>query len=149
MFLLHFHLIENLLSIDHGGRTQPMCVSCVPVVCCDMRHTPIGIDCCTSPVSSCPEVFEPISSSPQQLMFRPVFRYASFQMALCAVPAVVIMNLGPHAVPAAAAATKLAYVWFGLALVMSFRALSIWAPYKLNLPPFNSLGPMANQDKQR
>lgn len=75
-------------------------------------------------------------------------RYASFQMALCAIPAVVIMNLRPHALPtAAAAASKLSYVWLGLSLVMSFRALSIWAPYKLNLAPFRSLGPVAKQQQ--
>eukprot|EP00879_Flechtneria_rotunda_P026160 GHRR01027873.1.p1 GENE.GHRR01027873.1~~GHRR01027873.1.p1 ORF type:complete len:185 (+),score=66.40 GHRR01027873.1:68-556(+) len=68
------------------------------------------------------------------------FRFASFQMALCALPAVVIMNLGPHAIPEGAAALKLQYVWLGLSLVMSFRALSIWAPYKLRMPPFNKLG---------
>lgn len=67
------------------------------------------------------------------------FRYASVQMALCAVPAVVIMNLGPHALEGAAATVKLQYVWLGLSLVMCFRALSIWAPYKLQLPPFKAL----------
>jgi hypothetical protein len=66
-------------------------------------------------------------------------RYASVQMALCAVPAVVIMNLGPHALEGAAATVKLQYVWLGLSLVMCFRALSIWAPYKLQLPPFKAL----------
>ncbi|KAF6252887.1 hypothetical protein COO60DRAFT_491198 [Scenedesmus sp. NREL 46B-D3] len=64
------------------------------------------------------------------------FRYASVQMALCAVPAVVLMNLGPHALAGAAPAIKLQYVWLGLSLVMCCRALSIWAPYKLRLPPF-------------
>jgi hypothetical protein len=70
-------------------------------------------------------------------------------MALCAVPAVVIMNLGPHALEGAAAAAKLQYVWLGLSLVMCFRALSIWAPYKLQLPPFKVLQQPAAPAKQQ
>jgi hypothetical protein len=64
-------------------------------------------------------------------------RYASFQMALCAVPAVIVMNLGPHS--SGDVAAKLQWVWLGLSLVMGFRAVSIWAPYKLRLPPFRAL----------
>lgn len=78
------------------------------------------------------------------------FRYASVQMALCALPAVVIMNLGPHAVEgAAAAAAKLQWVWLGLCLVMGFRAASIWAPYSLRLPPFAVLRAPAAPAKQQ
>lgn len=77
------------------------------------------------------------------------FRYASVQMALCALPAVVIMNLGPHAVEGAAAAAKLQWVWLGLCLVMAFRAASIWAPYSLRLPPFAVLRAPAAPAKQQ
>lgn len=64
-------------------------------------------------------------------------RYASFQMALAAGPAIAIMSLGSGSTTEAA--MKLAWVWAGLSLVMTFRALSIWAPYKLKLLPFDRL----------
>jgi hypothetical protein len=66
----------------------------------------------------------------------PLRRFASIQMALCALPAVALMQLGPHALEAAPVLDKLLWVWAGLALVMGLRAASIWAPYSLRLPPF-------------
>lgn len=60
-------------------------------------------------------------------------------MALCALPSVLLMNLGPHNTPAAAALPKLQWVWGGLTLVMACRAASIWLPYTLGIPPFRAL----------
>jgi hypothetical protein len=73
-------------------------------------------------------------------------------MACAAIPSVAVMvlgvqfaartGLGPVFAPAAAggvgaaAAAQLGWVWAGLSLVMSFRAVSIWVPYEVKLPPF-------------
>jgi hypothetical protein len=70
-------------------------------------------------------------------------------MAMCALPAVLLMNLGPHNVGTAGALPKLQWVWGGLTLVMAFRGASIWLPYSLALPPFRALTtPQQQQSKQ-
>ena len=74
-------------------------------------------------------------------------RFASIQMALCALPAVLLMNLGPHNTAGAATLDKLQWVWAGLTLVMALRAASIWLPYALGLPPFKVLTPQQPQQQ--
>jgi len=70
------------------------------------------------------------------------FRYASIQMACCALPAVGLMTYGCQLAAAAAAPAavapqvQLAWVWAGLTLVMALRAVTIGLPYIFKLPPF-------------
>jgi hypothetical protein len=70
-------------------------------------------------------------------------------MAVCALPAVMLMNLGPHNTAGAAPLDKLQWVWAGLTLVMALRATSIWLPYALGLPPFKVLSPQQQQQQQQ
>jgi hypothetical protein len=76
-------------------------------------------------------------------------RFASLQMAACALPSVLLMNLGPHNVAAAGPLAKLQWVWAGLTLVMTCRAASIWLPYTLGLPPFTALMQQPQQQQQQ
>lgn len=70
-------------------------------------------------------------------------------MAFCALPAVFVMNAGPHNLAAAGALDKLQWVWAGLTLVMACRAASIWLPYSLSLPPFSLLAQQQVQQQQQ
>jgi Na+-driven multidrug efflux pump len=75
------------------------------------------------------------------------FKFASVAMAAAALPAMGVMLggerlLGAVAGPAAGgslAQAQLTCVWAGLGLLMALRALSIWLPYRLRLPPFRKL----------
>jgi predicted metalloprotease len=90
-------------------------------------------------------------------------RFASIQMALCALPAMLLMQLGTQhatasssssaggsAAGGAAALGQLQWVWGGLILVMACRAGSIALPYALGLTPFKVLtGPQQQQQQQQ
>jgi putative MATE family efflux protein len=70
------------------------------------------------------------------------FRFAAVQMFACAVPAVAVMAV-PLVVAGGAssssAATRLAFVWAGLALLMAGRAASIAAALWAGVGPFKGL----------
>jgi Na+-driven multidrug efflux pump len=75
------------------------------------------------------------------------FKYAAFAMAAAALPAMGVMVFGEQlaealvgaSAGATAAQAQLACVWAGLGLLMALRALGIWLPYQLRLPPFRKL----------
>lgn len=65
-------------------------------------------------------------------------------MALCALPAVVVMNQG---LAGSEVLPRLLWVWGGLTTVMALRAASIWLPWRLGVGPFAALRRRA-ADKQ-
>lgn len=79
------------------------------------------------------------------------FRYAAQAMVVAALPAAAVAVWGAGVAAALGAPhPQLVAAWAGLAVLMLLRFCTIYAPYRLGLPPFQGLAePAGSREKEQ